>query len=418
MNTTDNNAVQTASANAPQTSLLARKLASSKSYYAFLVLFLVLLSALGSFVNDMYTPALPDMCKFFGCSVPLAQMGLTMGMIGLATGQFILGPVSDKYGRKPVVIGATALFVVAAIVSLFSTSIHVFNLCRMIQGLGASAGYLLAKTIPADIYYGRELAKLMTLVGAINGFAPASAPVLGGIMEDDFGWKSIFIFLAVFATIIIVISIFMKESLPPSRRSKQSLLKSFGGYKILLKNKAFMIHTCLRGTTLGVLFAYTSSSPFIVQNHYGFTATAYGILVGVNALFLVAGSMLSLKFKPYKRAAFIGALIMAAGVALQTVALFMIHNVWIYDLFMVLILFAVGMILSTANTLAMNEGRSKSGEASAVLGVSGYIVGAIASPLVGMDNIMHSTAYVNIALVVLVLLSAIATRRLPADLDK
>lgn len=210
----------------------------------------------------------------------------------------------------------------------------------------------------------------------------------------------------------------MKESLPKARRSVLPLLRSFGGYKYLLKNKAFMIHTCLRGTILGVLFAYTSSSPFIVQNHYHFTAAGYGILVGVNSLFLVAGSMISLRFKPYKRSAFVGSIILAAGVILQTLALFFINNVWIYDLCMVIILFAVGMIISTANTLAMNEGRNRSGEASALLGVSGYIVGAIASPLVGMNNILHSTAYVNIVLAVLVVVFAIATKRLPADLTK
>lgn len=400
------------------TSPLSEELLKSKSYYGFLILFLVLLSAVGSFVNDMYTPALPGMCRFFGCSIPLAQMGLTTGMIGLAIGQFILGPVSDKYGRKPVVIGATSLFVIAAVASLFSPSIHVFNICRFVQGLGASAGYLLAKTIPADVYSGRQLAKLMTLVGAINGFAPASSPVIGGILEDHLGWKSIFVFLAAFSVIIIVISFFMKESLPKARRSVLPLLRSFGGYKYLLKNKAFMIHTCLRGTILGVPFAYTSSSPFIVQNHYHFTAAGYGILVGVNSLFLVAGSMISLRFKPYKRSAFVGSIILAAGVILQTLALFFINNVWIYDLCMVIILFAVGMIISTANTLAMNEGRNRSGEASALLGVSGYIVGAIASPLVGMNNILHSTAYVNIVLAVLVVVFAIATKRLPADLTK
>ena len=153
---------------------------SGASYYVFLVLMLVALSALGSFVNDMYSPALPGMCKFFGCNVPLAQLGLTMGMAGLGIGQLLLGPISDKIGRKPALIGATGLFIVAALVSTLSPSIHVFNLCRFFQGMGASSGYFLAKTIPADVYGGRALAKLMALVGAINGLAPAVAPVAGG----------------------------------------------------------------------------------------------------------------------------------------------------------------------------------------------------------------------------------------------
>ncbi|MDE6465457.1 MAG: MFS transporter, partial [Duncaniella sp.] len=110
---------------------LSRKLRNDKGYYWFLVTYLVILSALGSFVNDMYSPALPAMCRFFGCSVPLGQMGLTMGMIGLSIGQLVLGPVSDRYGRKPVLIGAVSLFIVAAVASVFSPTIHVFNTCRL-----------------------------------------------------------------------------------------------------------------------------------------------------------------------------------------------------------------------------------------------------------------------------------------------
>ena len=117
---------------------MAVKLQTSKKYYGFLVMFLVVLSALGSFVNDMYTPALPAMCRFFGCSVPMGQMGLTMGMIGLAVGQLILGPMSDHYGRKPVLIGAMAMFIAAAIVSVFSPTIEFFVICRLFQGIGAS----------------------------------------------------------------------------------------------------------------------------------------------------------------------------------------------------------------------------------------------------------------------------------------
>ena len=168
-------------------SALADKLSQSKHYYWFLVGFLVLLSALGSFVNDMYTPALPEMSRFFGCSVPIAQMGLTMGMIGLAVGQFVLGPVSDKYGRKPVMVLSVSVFIISAIASVFSPNIHVFNICRLFQGMGASGGYFLARTIPADVYTGRGLAKLMALIGAINGIAPASAPVIGGLTADAYG---------------------------------------------------------------------------------------------------------------------------------------------------------------------------------------------------------------------------------------
>ena len=397
---------------------MAAKLCSplGNSYYAFVVLMLVALSALGSFVNDMYSPALPGMCRFFGCDVPLAQLGLTMGMIGLGFGQALLGPISDKIGRKPALIGATALFIVSAVAGTFATNIHIFNLSRLFQGLGASAGYFLAKTIPADVYGGRKLAKLMALVGAINGLAPAAAPVAGGIVADDLGWKAIFWILAGFALVVILLSLNMKESLPVSRRAKGSLWASFGGYPKLLCNRPFMIHCLLKGFALGLLFAFISSAPFIAQTHYGLSQTEYGYCVGVISLLIGGGSIMSLKFKPYKDSAFVGALIIAASVAGLTVSLFFIENLWFYFACMSVEMFGAGMIFATSNTLAMNEGRAHAGEAAALIGIIGYIVGGAVSPLVGMGNFLHSTAIVNIALAVLVLVFAWLSRRLPADL--
>lgn len=395
---------------------MAVKLQTSKKYYGFLVMFLVVLSALGSFVNDMYTPALPAMCRFFGCSVPMGQMGLTMGMIGLAVGQLILGPMSDHYGRKPVLIGAMAMFIAAAIVSVFSPTIEFFVICRLFQGIGASGGYFLARTIPADVHSGRSLARLMAVVGAINGIAPASAPVLGGVTADAYGWKGVFVVLAAFALVILAISPFMAESLDKSRRTVGSWWKSMSGYGRLLHNRAFMVHICFKGSALGLLFAYISSSPFILQTHYGLSQTAYGFVIGFNALFVAAGSMIALKFNPLKRAARTGALILVAGVTGEAFALYLIHNIWIYELFMIIILFALGMIFTTANTLAMNEGRQQAGEASSLLGTAGYVVGAIVSPLVGMGDIMHSTAIVYVAVLIVIMICSQASKALAPDL--
>lgn len=382
------------------------------AYYVFLVVMLVALSALGSFVNSMYSPTLPDMCRFFNCDVPLAQLGLTTGMAGLGIGQLLLGPVSDKIGRKPVLIGATALFIAAALLSTLSSSIHIFNLCRFFQGLGASSGYLLAKVIPADVYGGRALARLMALVGAINGLAPAIAPVAGGVIADAWGWKSIFVILAAFATIVILMSLKMKETLPASAKRTGSISAAFVGYFTLLRNSRFMTLCILKAFALGLLFAFVSSAPFIAQTHYGLTQTQYGLCVGAISLFSGGGSLFSLKFRPYQRAAFAGALIMGLGVACLAVSLYSIENLWLYFVCEAVIMFGAGMIFSTSNTLAMNEGREHSGEAAALIGVTGYVVGGIASPLVGVGNIMHSTACVSVILVAGALFVALHTKQI------
>lgn len=399
-------------------SAMTEALSKNRRYYIYLIFYLVLISALGSFVNDMYTPSLPAMCKWFGCSVSLAQMGLTTGMVGLGVGQLLLGPLSDRYGRLPVLYSSIGLFIVAAVASVFSTSIHIFNTCRFFQGIGASGGYFLARTIPADIYSGRNLAKLMALIGGINGIAPASAPVIGGITADSFGWKGVFILLAIFAGIVLIAGLSMKETLPTSARTTGKWWKSMTGYKVLLKNRNFMIHVAFKGLALGLLFAYISATPFILQHTYGLSQTNYGLIIGLNSIFVAVGSMLALKFHPLKKAAGLGCIVLAGGVIGESMALYMVHSLLVFEIFAIVILFGLGLIFSTTNTLAMNEGRMQAGEASSVLGVSGYVVGAIVSPLVGIGNILHATAIAFVAVTALIVIVGWCSMKIAPDLVK
>lgn len=400
------------------TSPATATLPGGKGYYIFLISYLVLLSAFGSFVNDMYIPTLPEMRRFFHCSVSEVQLGLTMGMIGLTIGQLILGPLSDRYGRKPILVGAMLIFIGASLVSVHSHTIHEFLIWRMIQGVGASGGYFLARTVPADLYMGRPLAKMMALIGAINGFAPASAPVLGGLLADTIHWQGIFIVLAIFAALLIVVSFGFKESLPVSRREKGKFIDTFREFIPLLKNKAFMIHVLLKGSGLGLLFAYTSSAPFIFQEHYHYSALDFGLFMGFNALFAAAGSMFALKFKVLKDAAYIGGWVLLISAATNAAALLFIHDFWAYECTLLPMIFSMGMIFTVGNTLAMNEGRTNAGAASAILGVGGYVFGAIVAPLVGLGDIMVSTAIVFLVMAGLTLFFSYGSRRLPIDLNK
>lgn len=385
--------------------------------FTFLVIYLAGLSAFGSFVNDMYLPSLPSMCDFFHCAVPTVQLGLTMGMVGLGLGEIILGPTSYKYGRKPVLLATLCLFIAAAIVSVFSPTIHFFIICRLFQGLGASGGYFLARTIPADFYGGRLLAKTMAIIGAINGVAPASAPIVGGFISNSFSWKGVFWTLAGIGVILLALSPMLQESLPKEKRSKKSLLATFGNYGTLLRNYRFMTHVILKGTALGMMFAYISSAPFIMQKHFGFSQVVFGCIIGANALLVVAGSLIALKFKVLKNAAFYGGLLLTAFAVIEVSLLFAVDNFWTYELPLLGMLFSLGMIFTVSNSLAMNEGRQFAGAASALLGLAGYVFGAIVSPLVGMGNIIHSTAIVFAVMAIMVLVNSIMSNKIPADLD-
>lgn len=385
--------------------------------FTFLVIYLAGLGAFGSFVNDMYLPSLPSMCKAFGCSVPTVQLGLTTGMIGLGMGQLVMGPVSARYGRKPVLVASICLFIAAAVVSIFSPTIGFFIGCRFFQGAGASGGYFLSRTIPADFYGGRTLAKTMAIIGAINGIAPASAPVLGGFISDTLTWKGVFWTLAGFGLMLLFFSHWLKESLPKAKRNGKSVWQDFDNYIKLARNSRFMTHVMLKGTALGFLFAYISSAPFIIQDHFGYSQVEFGVIMGANAVLVAAGAMVALKFKVLKKAAFVGALSLAAFTVAEACVLFFADSFWAYEIILLPICFSLGMIFTVSNSLAMNEGRTAAGASSAMLGVVGYIFGALVSPLVGLGNVLHSTAIAILALSASVLVCAILSRRIPADLD-
>lgn len=389
---------------------------TSGSYYWFVIIYLVLLSAFGSFVNDMYIPTLPVMCKAFHCSVSTCQLGLTFGMIGLGIGQMLFGPFSDRWGRKPILFIAMVVFAIGAICSIWSKSIWEFIWWRLVQGFGASGGYFLARTIPADMYKGQDLAKVMALVGAINGFAPASAPVLGGFVSHAIGWRGIFWILFGFSILLLILAPALKESLPKARRVQGHFWIAFENYGYLVKNKRFMVHSLLKGAALGLVFAYVSAAPFIIQDHYHYTQLQFGLFMGFNAIFIALGATTALTFKPLKKAAVMASYGLFIAVLAQGICLYLLDNVWVYEVWNVCMIFCVGMIFTVSNTLAMNEGRLYAGDASALLGFIGYVFGGVASPLVGLGDILHSTAITQLVLAAIVLVFAHMTKVIPAEL--
>lgn len=389
----------------------------SGGYFIFLVIYLALLSAFGSFVNDMYLPTLPEMVRSFHTTRSVVQLGLTFGMVGLGLGELILGPLSDRFGRKPILIGALIVFCIGAACSVWSQTIKIFLFWRLIQGIGASGGYFLARTIPADLYSGRALAKVMALVGAINGFAPASAPVIGGLVARSIGWQGIFWILFGFSAILLILTPAFKESLPIGRRVKGHFGVAFHNYGLLARNRHFVVHVMLKATALGVLFAYISSAPFIIQDHYGFSQLQFGIFMGFNALFVAIGATSALHFKPLKRAASVGGIGMMLTAVGQFICFYTVNNIWVYEALNLPMLVFLGMLFTVGNTLAMNEGRECAGDASALIGIMGYVFGAAVSPLVGLDDMLHSTAITILVLSVAVLVFARMSKRLSPDLS-
>ncbi len=394
--TSDSSAVKTAT---PQ-------LSPAPSNYGLFVTFIAIIGAFSSLVNDMYLPTIPSMMKEFHTTPSMTQMGISMAMIGMGLGSVVWGSGSDRYGRKPVLIISLIIFVVATALSLFSRNITFFIVCRLFQGLGAGGAMVLSTSIPADVYMGRQLAKLMAIVGAINGIAPAFGPVLGGFMADRVGWKGIFVVLLAIGIIMTFWTTRYKETLPPSRRIQQSSLKDYvTAYRGLLANKRFMLYVTIKAVAIGLLYAYISSAPFLIQTHYGFSAISFGLIFGGNALAMGIGSSLALRFKVMKQAMVVGCVGMFVFAVAEAAVMWHEAPFIYYELCAVPMLLFSGMIFSSSNTLSMEVGRQDAGTASAILSVVKYIFAAVVSPLVGLGNMFHSTAiaFVSVTSIALVL---------------
>lgn len=360
-------------------------------YYLFLMVFLGMLSAFGPFITDMYLPTLPAMADIFHTTPSNVQIGLTTSLIGLALGQIILGPLSDKYGRKPVVAGSLLLFSLSAVGSVYSSSIEFFNVCRFFQGLGGAGGVVASRSVATDCYSGRELTKTMAIIAGINSVAPVVAPVAGGFIAAVSGWQGIFWALFVIGIVLMVMTAPFRESLRAEERNKGKLLSLFKSFPALLKIKEFNFLVVVFIFTYGVLFAYISSSSFIIQNYYNLSELWFSMIFGINAIAMGVGSAMVLKFNNLYIASLVGCIGVFFLAGMQLVLYFIFDNFFIYESLTLVMSLLLGIIFTSVSTCGMESGRKHIGTASAVLGASGFLFGGIVSPLVGLGNIMVTT---------------------------
>ncbi|MDE6843834.1 MAG: multidrug effflux MFS transporter, partial [Muribaculaceae bacterium] len=373
-------------------------LSSAPKHYGVFVAFIAIIGAFSSLVNDMYLPTIPSMMKEFHTTPSMTQMGISMAMAGMGIGSVLWGSASDRYGRKLILIISLIIFVLSTALSLFSHTITFFIVCRLFQGLGAGGAMVLSTSIPADVYMGRQLAKLMAIMGAVNGVAPALGPVLGGFMTDWVGWHGIFVVLLAIGVGMTFWTTRYNETLPPQRRLKTGSLSGYlKAYRSLFTNGRFMIYVTIKAVAIGLLYAYIASAPFIIQTHYGFDAMTFGLIFGGNALAMSIGSSLALRFKVMKQGMVVGCVGMFVFAVAEAVVMWNEASFLLYELCAVPMLLFSGMIFSSANTLSMEVGREEAGTASAILSVVKYAFAAVVSPLVGLGNMFHSTAIAFVA---------------------
>ncbi len=361
----------------------------------FIYIMLGAFTAFAPFVTDMYLPALPALTDAFSATPSEVQTGLTSSMIGLAAGQLIIGPLSDKFGRKPPLCVSLVAFAIASAFCIFSKDIATFVAMRFFQGIGASGGIVLARSIAADLYAGSRLARVMAVIGAINGIAPVISPVVGGLVLSFAPWQSIFVILLVIGIVLIFASMRLCESHPADNRKKMSILQTFGQTKELIANRKFRIYALTQGMAFAVFFAQIAASPFIFQTHYGFSQLGFSLFFSVNALTIGVFAFLSAaKFRSPQTAIAAGSYLLLASACMTALALFLDASVAVFEACLWLMHVSFGLLFAPLTALAMNNAKDQAGMGSAIFGAIGFVTGGIVSPLVGMGSMTVSAGIV------------------------
>ena len=353
-----------------------------------------MLTAFGPFVTDFYLPVLPEMTGYFHTTPALASMSLTAGMIGLAAGQLFIGPLTDKYGRKRILVFAILLFVVASLLCIFSGDIFMFNAMRVLQGLAGAGGIVIAKSMSADMYTGRELASFMALLGAINGIAPVCAPVVGGLMAGVTSWTGVFAVILAVGIVLMVCSMFLPETLQPANRIRKSVIKVYGNLFRVFRNSRFTLSVMAEMACFFMFFAYIASSPFIMQQVYHLSPLGYSLCFGLNALMIGVGAAMATRFRSQGTCLRFGGLGMLAGTLLLAFLLNTAMPLWIVMLAYIYTLICFGLMQPPLTAIALDSERDNAGAASAIFGASGFVAGALSSPLVGIGDITVTSGLV------------------------
>lgn len=375
----------------------------------YLLIVVGIISAFGPFVTDFYLPALPSLNEYFHTTASLVQLSLTFSMVGLAVGQLVIGPLSDKYGRKSPLLVSLVAFCFSTLGCLYAPNIHWFIFFRLIQGLAGAGGLVISKSIAIDLYEGRELTRFFSMLSSVQGLAPICAPVLGGVLLEVTSWKGIFWILFVIGVLLVVTLSFFKESLPCEARREGSVWATFRNYAPVLRNTRFLCYVLVQAFAMGVMFTYIAASPFIFQNHYGMSPMVYSLCFGANALAIMLGSLLVSFFRSATHAMRVG----VAGfglVSLFVAAAFMADaSVFVVEGVLFVFLAFLGVILPSSTTLALDLERENSGNASALLGFLMFLFGGILSPLTGLGNMLHTTSLIIVLCCVGALFCTLAT---------
>ncbi|MET9258084.1 multidrug effflux MFS transporter [Streptomyces sp. NPDC003717] len=358
----------------------------------FVAVLLGALAAVPPLSMDMYLPALPQVAGGLDANATLVQLTLTACLTGMALGQLVVGPMSDRWGRRGPLLVGLAVYVAACVACAFAPGAEVLVACRLLQGLAGSAGVVIARAVVRDLYDGLAMARFFSTLLLISSIAPIVAPVIGAQVLRLTTWRGIFLILAAIgAALGVLVWRALPETLPARRRQSGGVRQALWIMRGLLADRVFAGYLMVNGFAYGALFSYIAASPFVVQEVYGASPQTFSLLFGLNSFGLMLTGQLNGKVLVGRVALdkVLGcglALLAVAGAALLAVTLGGVGGAGTVPLAagLFVMISALGLILPNTSALALMRTPHAAGSASALIGTSCFLVGAIASSAVAL----------------------------------
>lgn len=351
------------------------------------VIVLGALTALGPFTIDLYLPAFPNLQEEFLATEAAIQLTLAGTMLGFSLGQLVVGPLSDKVGRRIPLLSVTALHVLSSFAAAVSPDLFTLSITRVFMGVGAAAGGVVAMAIVRDLFGGRRLVVMLSRLALVSGVAPVAAPLIGSALLAVMPWRGLFYFLAAYGIIMLICAaLFIPETLPKERRSDPKNSTVWQRYKSVLSDRVFIGVMIIGGMTFSGLFSYLSTSSFLFQTTYGLDAQQYGLIFALNSFGVVAGvqvaSRLASRYGPQWVLSISTAMLVIASagiIATDQLGLGMWGTVVPLFFFMT----ACGFTFPCVQVLALDRHGKAAGTAASIIGAVNFGVAGIISPLVG-----------------------------------
>jgi MFS transporter, DHA1 family, multidrug resistance protein len=375
------------------------------------------MSIFGPLCIDMYLPALPQINRDLHASASAVQLSLTACLIGIAVGQMLIGPVSDRLGRRlPLLVGLVS-FVFSSLACAAAPNIYALTAFRLVQGLGGAAGIVIARSIVRDLHSGVALARFFATLMLATGVGPVLAPQIGSSIMAFTDWRGVFVGLALFGALLLFSAWWrVPETLPPDKRLTGSIWSTLGTMVGVARDPVFFGYVLACGLGMGATFAYVAGSSFVLQNIYGLSPLAYGLVFAVNSVGLILGAQASGRLA----GRFSASRLLTAGLATMVVGgavLFAVVSARIVGLAGVIpalwvVLFGFGFVGPTAAALAMQRYPQAAGSAAAVLGFFQFGMAALIAPLAGVGGTHDATPMITLILALAV--AAVASKLLLA----